>query len=158
MRSANALAAASTHNDPGVAVAEAVGEIIDQLGPSPDLALLFVSGAFVTQVKDLVHAVNEILKPGTLLGSTAISVVSGEKEVEDQTAISMFAGNFNGYATPIRLGEGVRLDGWETARIRFDLPPPFLFWRTVSEPNRLSVRGGHGRFQIIMGFSRECPR
>tara|TARA_Y100001970_G_scaffold179520_2_gene218530 strand:- start:17321 stop:18457 length:1137 start_codon:yes stop_codon:yes gene_type:complete len=95
----------STHNDSGIAVAEALGEILDKLGSSPDLALLFVSGAFVAQVEDLALAVNEILRPETLLGSTAISVVSGETEIEEQTAISMFAGNFDGQATPVRLDD-----------------------------------------------------
>ena len=141
-------ASLSTHTDPGVAVAEAVGEIIDKLGPSPDLALLFVSGAFVTQVKDLVHAVNEILKPGTLLGSTAISVVSGEKEVEDQTAISMFAGNFNGYATPIRLGEGVPTsDGWETGEGQeFDSPHTLL---VLADPFSFQTESAIGAWRSL---------
>ncbi len=113
----------STHNDPGVAVAEALGEIIDKLGPSPDLTLLFVSGAFTARVEDLTHAVKEILSPGTLLGSTAVSVVSGEKEIEEQTAISIFAGNFDGTAAPVRLGDDVpTVDLWTATEERFAEP------------------------------------
>ncbi len=113
----------STHNDPGVAVAEALGEIIDKLGPSPDLALLFVSGAFTARVEDLTHAVKEILSPGTLLGSTAVSVVSGENEIEEQTAISIFAGNFDGTAAPVRLGDDVpTVDLWTAGEERFTEP------------------------------------
>jgi len=97
----------STHGDPGVAVAEAIGQIIDKLGPSPDLAVLFVSGAFVTRVEDLALAIREMLAPGTLVGSTAISVICGEKEIENQSAISIFAGNFDGGATPVRLADDV---------------------------------------------------
>ena len=69
--------------------------------------MLFVSGAFVTRVEDLALAIREMLAPGTLVGSTAISVICGEKEIENQSAISIFAGNFDGGATPVRLADDV---------------------------------------------------
>jgi len=95
----------STHGDPGVAVAEAIGQIIDKLGSSPDLAVLFVSGGFVARLDDFALAIQEILVPSTLIGSTAVSVICGEKEIENQSAISIFAGNFDGKAVPVRLND-----------------------------------------------------
>jgi len=132
----------STHNDPGVAVAEALGEIIDKLGPSPDLTLLFVSGAFTARVEDLTHAVREILRPGTLLGSTAVSVVSGENEIEEQTAISIFAGNFDGIAAPVRLGDDApTVDLWAAREER------------SSEPHTLILLADPFSFQTELAIS-----
>ena len=65
----------STHDDPAIAVAEAIGHILDKLGPSPDFVVVFVSGHFRNRVSDIHSAVAELLRPNVLIGCTAGAVI-----------------------------------------------------------------------------------
>ena len=93
----------STHDDPAIAVAEAIGHILDKLGPSPDFVVVFVSGHFRNRVSDIHSAVAELLRPNVLIGCTAGAVICGGKEIEDQSGLSIFGGNFDGQVTPLRI-------------------------------------------------------
>lgn len=112
-------AALSQHPVLATAVGEVAGEVLERLGPAPDLALLFVTPPHAGALEDAAAALGEILRPGTLLGCAAVSVVGTAKEVERQAAVSLWAGRF-GPVAPVRLtavptSEGVLLDGWPDA-------------------------------------------
>jgi small ligand-binding sensory domain FIST len=96
----------STHDDPAIAVAEAIGHILDKLGPSPDFAVVFVSGHFKNRVGDIRSAVAELLRPNVLIGCTAGAVVCGSKEIEDQSALAIFGGSCDGEVVPLRIDNG----------------------------------------------------
>jgi small ligand-binding sensory domain FIST len=87
-------AALSEHPLPTHAVGEVVGEVLERLGERPDLALLFVSGRHTGVVEEIGRAVRELLSPGWLVGCTAGTVVGGDREVEDEPAVALWAGTF----------------------------------------------------------------
>ena len=49
----------------------------------------------------------ELLHPGTLLGVTAVSVLGGDREVEEQPAITLWAARLGAPVTPVRLDASV---------------------------------------------------
>ena len=73
------------------AVGEVVGEVLDRLGPAPDLAILFAGAAHTGAMDDIVRAVNELLEPTVLVGCTASTVVGRSREVEDAGGLSLWA-------------------------------------------------------------------
>lgn len=108
--------ALSLHPSPAAAVGEVAGSVLEAVGPAPDLAVLFVTPPHAGALEDVARAVGEILRPGTLLGCAAVSVVSTGQEVEQDAAVSLWAGRF-GPVAPVRLeavrgAEGVAVEGW----------------------------------------------
>jgi small ligand-binding sensory domain FIST len=89
--------------DPVIAIAEAVGSVLEQLdGEVPDLAVLFVAGDHIAVMDDLVNVVAETLRPGCLVAVSAVGVVGGGEEVEVGPAVSLWAGR-TGAVAPVRL-------------------------------------------------------
>jgi len=109
----------SQHPDAATAIGEVLGQVIEALAPAdgpPDLALLFVTPPHVEAMADAATAVAAALKPVTLLGVTAISVVGGPHEVERGPAMSLWAGH-TGAVTPFHLNvvstpDGPTFTGW----------------------------------------------
>jgi small ligand-binding sensory domain FIST len=85
-------AALSEHPVTVEATAEVVGEVLDHVGPEPDLVALFVSAAHVAHLADIVGTVHAALDPGTVVGTTASSVLARDREVEDQPGLALWAG------------------------------------------------------------------
>ena len=108
-------AALSEHPETVEATAEVVGEVLDRLGPGPDLAVVFVSAIHVDHMVDIVETVRHALAPGALIGTTAVSVVGGAREVEEHPAISLWAGTTGAVRTvrleAVRTVEGTSLHG-----------------------------------------------
>ena len=101
----------STHNDPGVAIGETIGEILEVIGPAPDAVVVFISGDFIIHAKDFLTATHQLLQPKTLVGTTAVSVIAGAREVEEQGAVAVWAGKFAGTVSTIRLEARQAPDG-----------------------------------------------
>jgi small ligand-binding sensory domain FIST len=95
-------AALSEHPLPAEAAGEVLGQILESLPPEPDLAVLFATAPMTGALEDVVGAVHAVLRPRTLIGSTAVSVLAGSQEVEETTALTLWAGT-TGPATPVRL-------------------------------------------------------
>ena len=93
----------STHHDPGVAIGETIGEMLEVIGPHPDAVVLFISGDQMIHAKDLLAATHHLLQPKTLIGTTAVSVIAGAREVEEQRAVAMWAGKLTGTVSAVRL-------------------------------------------------------
>jgi small ligand-binding sensory domain FIST len=109
-------AALSQHPITAQAVGQTAGEVLEKLGPAPDLALLFVTPPHAGALEDAGAAVVAALEPKTLLGCAAVSVVGTGREVEEEPAVSLWAGRF-GPVAPLRLEAdeaGPRMDvvGW----------------------------------------------
>ncbi|MBW3546682.1 MAG: FIST C-terminal domain-containing protein [Actinobacteria bacterium] len=131
-------AALSQHPLATHAVGEVTGQVLDKVGKAPELAVLFVSAAHTGAMEDIAAAVRSILLPEVLVGCTAASVVGGAREVEDQPAISLWAGTMSSVA-PLRLtaeqvGDQVAVRGFPTAdglpadgRALLVLADPFTF-------------------------------
>jgi small ligand-binding sensory domain FIST len=121
--------ALSQHPIAAQAVGEAAGELLERLdGEGCDLAVCFASTHHVGAFEDITPALRNILEPRVLVGGTAVAVVGGSHEVEEEPALAVLAGRFEGATlTPVTLRvqetpDGAALTGWPT----FDRPPGSL--------------------------------
>ena len=98
----------SQHADPGIATGEIVGRVLETLGVQPDVAVLFTSGDHMGNTDEIAAAVLELLNPGAFIGTTAVSVAAGEREIEEETAAVLWVGSLGGANAPraraVRLG------------------------------------------------------
>jgi small ligand-binding sensory domain FIST len=131
-------AALSEHPVAAHATGEVVGSLLEQVGEEPDIALLFVTRAHVPMIEEIVGAVRQTLRPGTLIGATAVSVIGGPREVEDRPALSLWAGR-TGAVTPVSIDAAEGFDGWSFAGLH---PPVAQAARTLillAEPSSFPV-------------------
>ena len=119
----------SQHPIASEALGEAAGEILEQLdGQGCDLVVCFASTHHVGAFEDIGPAVHNILEPRVLVGGTAVAVVGGSHEVEENPALALFAARLDDATlTPVTLRlqetpDGAALTGWPT----FDRPPASL--------------------------------
>ncbi len=98
------VASLSEHTDPAVAAGEAIGQVLDALGPEPDIAFVFLSGDHADEIDNIVGTIRHVLRPGIVSGATAVSVVSGGREIEERPGLALWAGRLSGWARPVRVG------------------------------------------------------
>lgn len=84
-------AAVSAHPVPSYAVGEVVGQLLESIGPEPDLLVLFAGASHTGALEDVVRTVAELLRPRVFVGCTASTVVGGDREFEDVPALSLWA-------------------------------------------------------------------
>jgi small ligand-binding sensory domain FIST len=88
-------AALSEHPVTAHAIGEVCGQVLESLGDEPpDLALLFATRHHTSALGDAADAVRTVLRPATLAGSTAVSVLANGHEAEDTAAVTLWAGRF----------------------------------------------------------------
>ena len=63
-------AALSEHPVPAEAAGEVLGQILEAVTPEPDLAVLFATTPMTGALEDIVGAVQAVLRPRTLIGSS----------------------------------------------------------------------------------------
>ncbi|MGH9227788.1 MAG: FIST signal transduction protein [Acidimicrobiales bacterium] len=95
--------ALSEHPDPAEATGEIIGAVLDRLGTEPDVAAVFASPQHRDAVGDMAEAINRMLRPGVLVGATAVAVLGGTREVEDAPAVGLWAGRLAARPRPVRL-------------------------------------------------------
>jgi small ligand-binding sensory domain FIST len=108
--------ALSEHPDPAEATGEVIGAVLEQLGTEPDVAAVFASPQHRDTFGDMAAAINRMLRPGVLAGTTAVAVLGGSREVEDAPAIGLWAGRLAARPRPVRLqatrtASGIALQG-----------------------------------------------
>jgi small ligand-binding sensory domain FIST len=90
---AHYAAALSQHPVPVEAVGECAGQLLDALaGTRPDLVVVFASAPHSGAFGDIAGALRSLLDPAVLIGTTAVAVAGGALEVEDDPALSVWAG------------------------------------------------------------------
>ena len=132
-------AALSEHPDAAVATGEVVGRVIESLGGTedpPELALVFVTPVHAAALEEIVATIRATLAPKALLGCAAVSVLGGDREVEQGPGVSLWAGR-TGPVTPFHLSvgrspDGLTFTGWPEeipadARALLLIPDPFTF-------------------------------
>jgi small ligand-binding sensory domain FIST len=88
-------AALSEHPVTAHAIGEATGQVLERLGEEPpDLVLLFATRHHTAAFGEAADAVRTLLRPGTLAGCTAASVLANAHEAEETPAITLWAGRF----------------------------------------------------------------
>src|SRR5215203_6824323 len=92
----------STEPDARFGAAEAAASARDALGGRPcDLAVVFASGAHLAAPEATLEGVHEALEPGELIGCAAAGVIGELREVEEGTAVSVWAASLDdGVAAP----------------------------------------------------------
>jgi small ligand-binding sensory domain FIST len=119
--------ALSEHPDTGVALGEVVGQVLDRLGPAPDVAVLFLTGHHVDRCDELGRTVRRTLGARHLIGGTAVSVLAHRQEVEETPGIVLWAGH-TGSVEVFRMSAGDRLpDGFADGTSIVILADPFSF-------------------------------
>ena len=130
------VSALSEHPDSAQAAAEVTAQVLEQLGPMPELAVLFVTPPHRDAVDDIADVVRSVLQPVTLLGAAAVAVLGPRREVEETPGVSLFAARLGSPAVPVRLeaertGQGWQISGFPTdvagARSLLLVADPFTF-------------------------------
>src|SRR5438045_7475086 len=96
--------ALSEHPLTAQAVGEVAGQVLEQLGRNPDLAMLFITPPHGGALEDAAAAVRAILEPRILLGCAAVAVAGSGREVEYEPGVSLWAGDVGDQVVPVRLG------------------------------------------------------
>lgn len=115
-------AALSEHPVAADAVGEVLGSIVEQRGVEPDLVLVFASAAHVQFMGEISAAITTVLRPGTLLGASASSVIGGGHEAEEIPALSVWAA-WTAPVRPLRLTVRPVEDAVAIEGVPADLPP-----------------------------------
>ena len=114
-------AALSEQTDAAEAAAAVTTEILERLGPEPELAVLFVTPPHRAAVDEIADAVRSVLRPGTLLGAAAVAVLGPRREVEQTPGVSLFAARLGSPAIPVRLRAEDASGGWRTSGLPSDV-------------------------------------
>ena len=107
-------AALSEHPLATQAVGEVCGAVLEALGegPPPDLAVLFATAPHTGVMAEIAGTVRSVLEPAALIGTTAVSVVGGAREVEETSAVSLWAARLPEPVVPVRLEAHQTESGW----------------------------------------------
>ena len=136
-------AALSEHPIAAHAVGEVTGQVLEALGDEPpDLAILFVTSHHLRALGDAGEVVRRLLRPDTLLGCTAVSVLANAREVEDSPGVTLWAGRF-GRVHAVTVGPDGHVDGGDE--------PPF-------EPSALLLLADPFGFPAEGAFERLAER
>jgi small ligand-binding sensory domain FIST len=85
----------STLADPRAAALDAASAAAAELGDNPcDLVVLFASGEVLSAPELVLEAVHELLRPEALIGCGAGGVIGHGREIENGTAVSVWAASF----------------------------------------------------------------
>jgi small ligand-binding sensory domain FIST len=88
----------STGDDPRTAAAEAATVVLAGLGDAnPDLAVVFLAGAHLSEPEATLEGIHAVLGPDQLIGCGASGILAAGREIEQGTAVAVWA---------IDLGEG----------------------------------------------------
>jgi small ligand-binding sensory domain FIST len=126
----------STTPDPRVAAIEAGAQARAALGRSADVALVFCSGAHLAAPEATLEGVHEALDPPTLAGCGAGGVLGDGREVEEGTAVAVWAAALGDgsaeafHAEALEMPDGVAVTGLaelEDATAAVLLPDPASF-------------------------------
>lgn len=81
----------SEHPVTSHAMGEVAGQVLEQLGERPDLALLFVTAPHAGALEDAAGVVDSVLHPLVMAGCAAESVAGPHREVEQSAAVTLLA-------------------------------------------------------------------
>ncbi|MBO0694182.1 MAG: hypothetical protein J2P58_14855, partial [Acidimicrobiaceae bacterium] len=95
-------AALSTHPVSSVATGELIGQVIEELGSHPDVALLLATPGHAGALEDIAEAVRRLLGPTLLIGTTAPALAGQGADERGGPAMGLWAG-ITGPIQPIRL-------------------------------------------------------
>jgi hypothetical protein len=81
----------SQHPVPAAAVGEVIGGVLERIDPHPDLAVVFASGPHADDFEAAVLAIESLLAPETIIGTTAPIIFGGSLDAPVSSGISLLA-------------------------------------------------------------------
>jgi small ligand-binding sensory domain FIST len=132
-------AALSLHPEAAEATGEVVGTVLERMGAAPDLAVLFCSPHHTDAVADIAAAVRTLLRPGALVGTTAVAVVEGSREIEDEPAVALWAARLAAPVPPVRLAATRTASGLALSGLSGDTFRPGDTFLLLADPFTLPV-------------------
>jgi small ligand-binding sensory domain FIST len=159
--------ALSRHPDSAVAVGEVVGSVLEAVGPAPDLAVMFFTGAHLPHAEAAAATVQTLLDPATFVGASAAAVLAGHEGVENQPGVALWAARWGDhlaeYLPPVHLSAlpvGASREAWTfsglddaiaaSARTLVLMADPFTF---PVDDFLVAVRRQHPHLAIIGGLA-----
>jgi small ligand-binding sensory domain FIST len=109
----------SQHSDSALATGETIGEMLERIGETPDVAVVFLPEKFRVDASKIVNTIQKLLKPKSLIGTINDSIISGAREIENGQAMCLWTGNCLGDITTVR---SAALQSAEGGLILDDLP------------------------------------
>jgi len=108
-----AAAALSEHPLATHSVGDVAGSILERLSEPIDLVFVFAHSTHGGIIDDIAGALAQLLDPTVLVGTTASGVIAQDAEVEDRSALAVWAASGLSVA-PLRFepGEGRPTSGW----------------------------------------------
>jgi small ligand-binding sensory domain FIST len=166
--------ALSTESDPLVAATEVCDQLLQAGMEQPDLAVLFVSHHDASQWDRLPEEVQQRLRPRNLIGCSAEGVVEKNREVEQQSALAIWAAVLpQSRITPLHLYfqrtiEGGAIVGWPDHLVGdwpkdavllllaepFSFPTDYLLQRMNEDQPGVRVLGGMASGATAPGQNR----
>lgn len=134
-------AALSEHPLATHAVGEVVGEVLERLGPEPDLAVLFAGVAHTGVMEDVAGAIRGLLQPRVLIGCTTSTVLGGGREVEDAGGVSLWAARGLD-VRPLRFPGTASVPAGTSALVVLADPYSFPIDDLLEKAGRIPVVGG----------------
>lgn len=117
--------AVSAHPVTQVALGEVLGEVLEQHGTSPDLAVVTFTDAHVPHAHHIAATVNSLLAPRALVGTSAVGVLGRGEGRENEPGFTLWTGSFDGTTDVVehvdlrvdRSSGGVSVSGVEDERL-----------------------------------------
>ena len=139
MRFSTAL---SQHPVAAEATAEVVGQVLEQGPDRRDLVVAFCSAHHVDAFAAIAGTVQAVLEPGRFLGTTAVGVIGGDREVEEGPALSLWVADLGAIPVPVRLtaastSSGTAIQGLPRLASRVERPGQTLL--VIADPFSLPV-------------------
>jgi len=101
--------AISQHPIASQAIGEVSGAVLESIGDRPDLVLVTVTRPHAGALEDIVSTVSAVLHPLAILGCAAESVLGPHREVEQDAAVTLFAGHVGLVVIPLMLFHQIQL-------------------------------------------------
>lgn len=148
----------STHPDPRVGAIEAAGAAAAGLDGFADVAVVFAAGHHLAAPESTLEGVAEVLDPEQLVGCGAAGVLAAGREVEDGTAVAVWAASLNGgSATTFHVqaredGDRLQLElpELEGASAAVLLPDPVTY---PTDPALVHLHDAHPEVPVLGGVS-----
>jgi small ligand-binding sensory domain FIST len=131
--------ALSVHPDPVEATGEVTGRLLEQIGTGADLAVLFCSPHHLDAFGEIASTVRTLLSPTVLVGATGAAVVGGAREVEDDPAVALWAGQLATPPRPVRVTAARTPSGIALGGLSADTCGPGEILVLIADPFSLPI-------------------
>lgn len=117
--------ALSAHPATHAAVGEVLGEVLEQLGTTPDLAVVTFTDAHVPHAQQIASTVQSVLEPKVLVGTSAVGVLGCGEGIENEPGLTVWTASFGKVDGPLEAldlrvtssGQSVSVSGVEDERL-----------------------------------------